>query len=109
MAKTTHVVITDDLDGSDGAEEVSFAFQGTEYTVDLSEKNRVKLEKALAPFIEAGTRVPATRRSSRRGSGTTAGKSDAAAIRAWAKENKMAVPDRGRIPAEVREAFNAAH
>lgn len=108
MARTTHVVITDDMDGSEGAQEVSFAFQGTEYTIDLGEKNLAKLEKALTPFIEAGSKVSA-RRSTRRGSGSASGKSDAAAIRAWAKENGHSVPDRGRIPAEVREAYEAAH
>lgn len=109
MARTTHVVITDDMDGSEGAQEVSFAFQGTEYTIDLSPKNLAKLEKSLTPYIEAGTRVPSSRRGARRGSGSASGKSDAAAIRAWAKENGHSVPDRGRIPAEVREAYEAAH
>ena len=28
---------------------------------------------------------------------------------AWAKENGYDVPDRGRVSAEVREAYDAAH
>ena len=30
-------------------------------------------------------------------------------IRDWARSNGHKVPDRGRIPSEVREAFEAAH
>ena len=30
-------------------------------------------------------------------------------IRDWARSNGYKVPDRGRIPADVREAFEAAH
>ena len=30
-------------------------------------------------------------------------------IRDWARSNGHKVPDRGRIPADVREAFEAAH
>ena len=50
--------MTDDLDGSDDAETVSFGFGGVVYEIDLGQKNRAKLEKALAPFIEAGARSP---------------------------------------------------
>lgn len=107
MARTTHVVIKDDLDGSEGAEEVSFAYAGTEYTIDLGEKSRAKLEKALKPFIDAGTKVPASRRSARKGSGSASGKSESAVIRAWAKDNGHEVPDRGRVPQAVVDAYNA--
>jgi hypothetical protein len=30
-------------------------------------------------------------------------------IREWARSNGHKVPDRGRIPSDVREAFEAAH
>jgi hypothetical protein len=30
-------------------------------------------------------------------------------IRAWARDNGFKVPDRGRVSAEVREAYAAAH
>ena len=38
---------------------------------------------------------------------TTKGGAPTSEIRAWAKSNGYDVPDRGRIPADVREAFNA--
>ena len=64
MAKNVSVVITDDLDGSPGANTVAFAFDGHSYEIDLGEKNRAKLEKSLQPFIDAG-RKTAARRSAR--------------------------------------------
>ncbi|MDO5727587.1 MAG: histone-like nucleoid-structuring protein Lsr2, partial [Bowdeniella nasicola] len=33
------------------------------------------------------------------------GTSDAATIRVWAMANGIAISDRGRIPAEIREAY----
>jgi hypothetical protein len=45
-------VITDDLDGSHGAEPVQFAWDGVTWEIDLSEANRRKLEEALRPFLD---------------------------------------------------------
>jgi hypothetical protein len=111
MAKTTIVQVSDDLDGSANASEVRFAFEGTEYTIDLSSKNRKAFEKALRPYIEAGTKVSgrrsATSRSARpRGSGDSS--VDLAVVRAWAKENGHQVSDRGRLPKAVLDAYTAA-
>jgi Lsr2 len=61
MSKNVSVIVTDDLDGSEHAETVSFGFEGVTYEIDLAKKNRAKLEKALAPYIEAGRRVPRAR------------------------------------------------
>jgi hypothetical protein len=57
MAKTVSVVISDDLDGSDGAEPVTFGIDGVAYQIDPGPKNRAKLDKAFAPYIERGRRV----------------------------------------------------
>ena len=50
MARTE--VITDDLDGSHGAEPVQFGWDGVTWEIDLAEANRKKLEEALRPFLE---------------------------------------------------------
>lgn len=34
---------------------------------------------------------------------------DTSAVRAWAREHGFDVADRGRLPAEVRQAYDAAH
>lgn len=105
MAKKTYTTILDDLDGSEGAETVTFSYEGRSFEVDLSEKNRDKLSKALEPFINAGRST-----SSRRASTASRGpKKDLDAIRSWARDNGHEVSDRGRIAASVVEAYEAAN
>jgi hypothetical protein len=111
MAKTTIVQVSDDLDGSANASEVRFAFEGTEYTIDLSSKHRKALEKALRPYVEAGTRVSGRRSGATRSAcSTRSGNSavDLAAVRAWARENGHQVSDRGRLPKTVLDAYTAS-
>src|SRR5712692_11469545 len=71
MARNVSVVITDDLDGSAGAQSVAFSLDGVSYEIDLAQPNRARLAGALAPFIAAGRR--AGRGNRRRGAGTAAG------------------------------------
>jgi hypothetical protein len=110
MAKKTEVIVTvtDDLDGSKAERTVLFGWDGKSYEIDLSKRNAAALEKLLAPYIEAGRRVRANG-SSRRSSGSSAAKSDTADVRAWAAENGFTVSARGRIPANVIDAYRAAH
>ncbi len=111
MAKTTTVTTTDDIDGTRAVEEISFAFRGTSYTIDLSKKNAAAFDKALKPYLSAASRVPASRRTAtgRKGRPSPARSgSDVAAIRTWAAENGHAVNSPGRIPTEIREAYEAA-
>jgi hypothetical protein len=108
MSKSVSVIVTDDLDGSQNAETVSFGFDGVAYEIDLAEKNRAKLEKALAPFIEAGRRVP--RSGPRRGGGRQSSASvDRGAVRAWARERGLKVSERGRVSADIMRQYEAAH
>ncbi len=108
MSKSVSVIITDDLDGSESAETVSFGFDGVTYEVDLGKKNRARLEKALAPFIEAGRRVP--RGGRRRGASRSGGSSvDRADVRAWARTADLKVSERGRISSDIMRQYGAAH
>jgi len=108
MSKSVSVIITDDLDGSANAGTVSFGFDGVTYEIDLGKKNRARLEKALAPFIEAGRRAP--RSSSRRGASRPGGSlADRSAVRAWARAAGLKVSERGRISAEIMRQYDAAH
>ena len=105
--------LVDDLDGTvleDGAgSTVRFALEGRQYEIDLSEANAQKLRGALAPFISAGRSVAGTTRAtgSRRSSRSNTG--ELAAIRSWAQGHGFTVGDRGRISAEVREAYERAN
>ncbi len=105
MAKTTVTNITDDLDGTANAEEVSFSFGGVDYTIDLAKKNRSAMEKALKPYLEAATRQ--TRRSGRK-KAVSSSRQDLGAVREWARGQGIEVSNRGRIPASVLEQYDAA-
>ena len=109
MAQKVHIVLVDDLDGSEATESVSFGLDGTSYEIDLNDANAARLRDALAEFVGHGRKVGSAsgRRSS--GSAATAGGPSAKEIRDWARSNGYDVPDRGRVSAEVREAFDAAH
>jgi hypothetical protein len=113
MAQRVSVVLVDDLDGSEAAETVSFGLDGVQYEIDLSENNADKLREVLAGYIgharRAGGRRKTGSASSRSTSNGRSGGASAADVRAWARENGWDVPERGRVSAEVREAYDAAH
>ena len=111
MAQRVNVVLVDDLDGSDASETVSFAIDGVDYDIDLNEKHADELRKAMAVYVGHARRTGGRRRGGRRSRAVANGGSGASAadIRAWARENGWEVPERGRVAAEVREAYAAAH
>jgi len=121
MARKVQVILSDDLDDSIAADEtVTFALDGTTYEIDLSEKNAGELRDAFGKYVAAarkvssrGTRASGAGRSrATGGAGGGGGRMDreqAGAIREWARKNGHEVSDRGRIPASVVEAFEAAH
>ena len=107
MAQQIITQLVDDLDGSEASETVVFALDGKTYEIDLNEKNATKLRKALAPYVDKGRKLTQTR--GKRGGATQAAASgDTALIRAWAKENGYDVNDRGRVPAEIKDAYTKA-
>lgn len=107
MAKTTVVTVTDDIDGSEGAQTVTFSFGGQSYEIDLSKKNLDKFKKGLQPFMDSGRRVG--RQTAARPSRGRTSRKDSSAIRAWAAEQGLSVSERGRIPAAVVAKYEAAH
>ncbi|MDH2414223.1 Lsr2 family protein [Nocardioides sp. CER19] len=110
MAQKVHIVLEDDLDGSEATETVSFALDGTSYEIDLNDDNAAKLRDALAVYIGHGRKVTGGgRRGGGRRSAAATGGTSAKEIRDWARSNGYDVPDRGRIPAEVRSAYEAAN
>ena len=107
MAQKVTVVLEDDLSGGPAEQTVRFAFEGIDYEIDLSAKNAAAFGKQLAPYIEHARR--AGRAQSRRPGRTAAGRQRSGDIRAWAKEQGLAVSERGRIPASVLEQYQAAN
>jgi hypothetical protein len=109
MAQKVHIVLEDDLDGSDATQTVSFGLDGTTYEIDLNDENAAALRDALAPYVGHGRKVSGARRTRRSSSASSVNGHSAKEIREWARSNGHKVPERGRIPSEVREAFEAAH
>ena len=111
MAQHFQVRYTDDIDGTDlgeTANTLSFAFEGKEYSIDLSDDNAQAFQEAVAPYIEAGHRVTGAKtKAARKTTGKTS-PADTKAVREWARENGYDVSDRGRIPANVMQAYAAA-
>lgn len=99
MAK--QVTVLCDLDGSPGAETHKLVLDETVLMIDLSEASLAKLQKALTPFMKAGTVTVKAN-----GSGADA---ELAAIRDWANANGHPVAVKGRIPQNVVDAYNQAH
>ncbi|KPI29852.1 Lsr2 [Actinobacteria bacterium OK074] len=105
MAQRVVVTLSDDIDGSEAAETIVFGLDGKSYEIDLNQANAKKLRKALAPYVEAGRKKAKSGRTYTH----TAITPDPAAVRAWARSNKLEVPPRGRIPKKVYEAFAEAN
>jgi hypothetical protein len=98
------VTLSDDIEGGEAAETVTFGLDGKFYEIDLSTANAKKLRGVLAPYVEAGRKRSKSGKTYRH----TAVAPDPAAVRAWARSHGMEVPPRGRIPKRVYEAFNAS-
>lgn len=122
MARREIVVWTDDLDGTEDktVKTQTFALNGVEYEIDLTEGNARELVHALAKFIgearvvkgkrhvvEAGTLASLNGHGSSNGHKPT--KVDALqrkAIREWAVASGYQVKPQGRISEDIMEAFH---
>ena len=113
MAKNTVVTLVDDLNGEPADTTVRFGLDSNEYELDLTDTNAKELREALAHYVSAARKVSARRRGSAAVEKPAKAAKlfngfDPAAVRAWAASNGFSVSTRGRIKAEVLEAFRAA-
>ncbi|GDY30785.1 histone-like nucleoid-structuring protein Lsr2 [Gandjariella thermophila] len=116
MAQKVTVTLLDDLDGSEAEETVEFGLDGVSYQIDLSSSNAAKLRDSLAKFVASARRAGGRKRAQgARPSGAKPARTAAAdreqnqAIREWARKQGMQVSDRGRIPADVLQAYHKQH
>ena len=116
-----------DGENVDGAETVTFGFDGYDYGLDLCKEHGQDFHNTLQGLISWSsdrTRSGSGRRARRSGSsddaGSTAGTSTPArssadrerlkAIRDWARQNGHPdLGDRGRVPQAIVAAYDAAH
>jgi Lsr2 len=106
VAQKVTIVLEDDLTGGPAEQTIRFAFEGTDYEIDLNAKNAATFSKQLAPYLAHARR--AGRAQPRRPGRAAANRQRSGDIRAWAKEHGLAVSERGRIPASVAEQYHAA-
>jgi hypothetical protein len=89
MAQTVIVELTDDLDGTDADETVTFALDGKTYQIDLNKKNAAALRKAFSAYIEKGRSARLGGTKAKRGSAPTLfsqlDSEEKDRFRAWAK------------------------
>lgn len=104
MARRTIVALEDDLDGGPAEETVRFGVGGSEYEIDLSEKNAAKFRRQLAPFVEHARRASGQPRRPVR---TAASRRRSRDIRAWARTQGIQLSERGRIPAGIAAQYEA--
>jgi hypothetical protein len=111
MAQKVNIVLVDDLDGSDATQTVSFGLDGASYEIDLNDKHATALREALGGYVGVARKVSGAggRRGRRSSAGASALGPSSKQIRDWARSNGYDVSDRGRVSAEVRQAFDAAH
>jgi len=117
MARRIVHQLVDDLDGTllevGSGETVLFSLDGIAYEIDLTDENAAALRDRLAPYIDAARTVSA--RAAGRGSSgggrrqKRTGQRDYGPIREWAAKNGYTVSERGRVPAAVLDAYDAAH
>lgn len=108
MAQKTIITLEDDIAGGEADETVTFALDGTTYEIDLNVDNADTLRGILYDYTAKARKVGGKAQSTARKLAASSGPA-AAEIRVWAKDNGYDVPDRGRIPADVREAFDSSN
>lgn len=84
-------------------------FRGQGVFNRLSDDNAQAFRDAITPYLEAGHRVTGKNAKTARKATTKTPSADTKAIREWARANGYDVSDRGRIPADVMDAYSAAN
>lgn len=111
MAQNETITYISDISGKEIKDNdwptVLFSCDGTDYEIDLTDAEQEKFRAAMKPYIEAG-RKSDSKKNGKQKKAAPSGPS-AQDIRTWAAENGHEVPVRGRVPKEIREAYDAAH
>ena len=113
MARKMVVELVDDLDGSvipaGEGEHITFSVNGVDYEIDLKTKNAREFLKTMDFYIDHATKVGSHKRRRTAKAGSAPSRSQARKVREWAAASGYQIASRGRIPAEIQEAFDAAH
>lgn len=105
MVQRVQVLLEDDIDGGAADETVTFGLDGVTYEIDLNEDNAAALRDAMAAYVGAGRRAGGRRSTGRRKSSASSSSNGTSEIREWARANGYDVSERGRISADVKDAY----
>lgn len=110
MAQTTRVLLTDDLDGSEATETITFALDGVTYEIDLNGPHADQLRESVSAYVTSARklsnrRTPTTRRVAAKPTGD---RPDTQQIRDWAKAQGIEVSERGRLSNDLLVRFQEA-
>lgn len=112
MAQRTLVQLTDDVDGSEATETLTFGLDGTTYEIDLNDAHAEDLREILAPYVSVARKISGSGGRGRSATTTSKQRSntevDPKAVRAWAEANNITVNPRGRIKVDIVEQYRAA-
>ncbi len=109
MARKVIVELVDDYDGKSEAEEtVQFALDGAAYELDLSVLNASTLRGIFEQWTPNARRVGRVPQGKSVKAKLGGAREDTAAIREWAAKHGHKVSARGRISADVVEAYKAS-
>lgn len=110
MVRREVIELVDDLDGGPAVGTVSFSVDGVSYEIDLNQANQDQLRESLQRWTDSGRAIGRTRRRAAGAApASRSGGPSAAEIRSWAAENDVEVNSHGRVPQDVRDAYEAAH
>ena len=109
MATLTEVTLTCDVCGK--AKDVqtrTIGLDGKTYEIDLCLKDGKGLSKAAAGYVSNARKITA-RQAPRENGHRPRSRTEAAAIRDWARTSGMQISARGRVPAAVFRDYQDAH
>ncbi|KQQ18759.1 hypothetical protein ASF48_17735 [Rathayibacter sp. Leaf299] len=105
------LTLIDDIDGTpidDGGGTFQFSVDGANFEIDLSATNADELREVFQKYTSVARRSRAAT-PTRATAGSKKDPQRLKAIREWAAQNGHEVSSRGRISADIQQAYDAAH
>lgn len=120
MAQRTQVLLTCDVhdDDTEAVETVVFTTEGQSYECELCDAHLAEFREVMeiwsshsrpAGRSRAGARTARAVRGGRARVARSGDGASTAEVREWARSKGIPVSSRGRVPAELHAAFEAAH
>lgn len=114
MAREVIILKRDDFDRTTLSADdipIEFTFENVTYVIDLTAEHVEEFREYLQPYMDAAHEKIKVKRSSATINDAVPGETtkDRAKIRKWAWKQGMSVPIRGKIPRDIRAAYEAAH